>query len=198
MTDTGNNRMVKKKQTNKKKKLNIKHLRSACLEIFFSLFRPWCEVEICVFWVWYPSPLVLRPLPTKNSWIFPLGKPNNQRPGRWINRSQFDLWSVPSCCLLGQDTLLWQFLSPGRSVLSIRDRLLFIAGAEKQGFWLCHNKIYLIPPLRLSSILTPSPPLIGMLKKPVLSSSLSLSPPPPPHVILSKLLQPCYRRLNIQ
>ena len=61
MTDTGNNRMVKKnKQT--KKTLNIKDLRSACLEIFFSLFRPWCEDEnLCVFWVWYPSPLVLRP-----------------------------------------------------------------------------------------------------------------------------------------
>ena len=42
-------------------------------------------------------------------------------------------------------------------MLSIRERLLSIAGAEKQGFWLCHNNIYLIPPLRLSSILTPSP-----------------------------------------
>ena len=49
MTDTGNNRMVKKK-TNKQKTLNIKDLRSACLEIFFSLFRPWCEDEnLCVF-----------------------------------------------------------------------------------------------------------------------------------------------------
>ena len=86
MTDTGNNRMVKKnKQT--KKTLNIKDLRSACLEIFFSLFRPWCEDEnLCVFWVWYPSPLVLRP-PL-------LPKIHRSFPWRWIDRSQFDLWSV--------------------------------------------------------------------------------------------------------
>ena len=61
-------------------------------------------------------------------------------------------------------------------MLSIRERLLSIAGAEKQGFWLCHNNIYLIPPLRLSSILIPSPLSLAAEKN---HDFLPLSPPPP-------------------
>ena len=178
MTDTGNNRMVKKNKQTNKETLNIKHLRSACLEIFFSLFRPWCEVEIYVSSEFgTPHPSFSAPFLPKIPGSFPWDSPTISAP----DTESIDLSSIFGQChrvaYLGKTLYTHSWISPGRSVLSIRDRLLSIAGAEKQGFWLCHNKIYLIPPLRLSSILTPSPPLIGSWKKPWLSSSLS--PPPP-------------------
>ena len=96
MTDTGNNRMVKKnKQT--KKTLNIKDLRSACLEIFFSLLRPWCEVEIYVSSEFgTPHPSFSAPFLPKIPGPFPWDSPTISAP----DAESIDLSSIFGQCII--------------------------------------------------------------------------------------------------
>ena len=97
MTDTDNNRMVKKKQTNKQKTLNIKDLRSACLEIFFSLFRPWCEVEIYVSSEFgTPHPSFSAPFLPKIPGSFPWDSPTISAP----DAESIDLSSIFGQCII--------------------------------------------------------------------------------------------------